>query len=91
MLFMVHYEIEPKHRDINYGRVQALGGEGAPEGVKVLGAWSSITQLEGWAIVETDDPLLLGKYMRHWTDLNTHRVIPIVDPETQRAIMSGKL
>jgi hypothetical protein len=89
MLFMVHYEIEPQHRDINYARVLALGGDGVPDEVKVLGTWSSVTQLEGWVVVEATDPLLLGQYMRHWTNLNINRMIPIVDADGQKAIMAG--
>jgi hypothetical protein len=89
MLFMVHYEIEPENRDNSYARVLALGGDGIPDGVKVLGTWSSITQLEGWVVVEATDSLLLGQYMRHWTNLNVNRMIPIVDADGQRAIMTG--
>lgn len=89
MLFMVHYEIEPQHRDHNYARVLALGGDGVPDEVKVLGTWSSVTQLEGWVVVDTDDSKLLGQWMRHWTNLNVQHVVPIVDGKTQKEIMVG--
>lgn len=91
MLFMVHYEIEPKNRDTSYDRVESLGGDGTPPGIKVVGTWSSVTQLEGWVVAETDDILLIGKWMRHWTNLNVNRITPIVGPDLQRQIMSGKL
>jgi len=89
MLFMVHYEIEPHNRDNSYARVLALGGDGTPPEVKVIGTYSSVTQLEGWVVVEASDSLALGKYMRHWTNLNVNRMIPIVDADGQRAIMEG--
>lgn len=89
MIFMVHYEIEPKNRDNSYARILALGGDGTPQGVKLLGTWSSVTQLEGWVVVEATDSVLLGQYMRHWTNLNVNRMIPIVDAEGQKAIMAG--
>lgn len=91
MLFMVYYVVEPHNRDTSYNRVQALGGDGTPPGVKVLGTWSSITQLEGWVVAEASDPILIGKWMRVWTDLNVNCITPIVGPEAQREIMGGKL
>ena len=91
MLFMVHYEIEPHNRDTSYGRIQALGGDGTPPGVKVIGTWSSVTHLEGWVVAEATDIVLIGKWMRVWTDLNVNHITPIVDPDTQREIMTSKL
>lgn len=86
---MVHYEITPENRDANYARVLALGGDGVPDEVKILGTWSSVTQLEGWVVVDTDDVGLLGKWMRHWTNLNVQHITPIVDAKTQHEIMTG--
>jgi hypothetical protein len=91
MLFIVHYEIEPQNRDTSYDRVQQLGGDGVPKGIELLGSWSSVTQLEGWVIVDADDEVLLGKWMRRWTNLNVNRMIPIVDADMQREIMTGEL
>jgi hypothetical protein len=91
MLFMVHYEVTPENRDESYNRVDALGGDGAPPGIEIVGTWSSVTQLEGWVVAKTDDIVLIGKWMRRWTNLNVNTVVPIVDGETQREIMSGPL
>ncbi len=91
MIFMVHYEIKPENRNTSYNRTLALGGDGVPKEVEILGTWSSVTQLEGWVVVKSDDMLLIGKWLRHWTDLNVNRIIPLVDLEMQKEIMTSTL
>ena len=91
MLFMVHYEINPWNRDSSYERVEAFGGDGLPPEIELIGTWSSVTQLEGWVVAKTDDVVALGKWMRRWTNLNVNTMIPIVDADTQQAIMRGPL
>lgn len=91
MLFMVHYQIEPKNRDMNFNRLDALGGDGTVPGIELRGTWPSVTMLEGWAVFETDDILAIGNWMRRWTNLNVNTILPIVDWETLQQIMTGKL
>ena len=62
MLFVVHYEITPAHRDAALQRFEALG-DGEPEGVTIVGNWFSVTQLEGWAVVEAADAQELAKIL----------------------------
>lgn len=91
MLFMVHYQVEPSNRDRSLNRMNALGGDGTPAEIEIMGSWSSVTMLEGWVVAKTDDIVAIGKWLRRWTDLNVNTIMPIVDPKTQRQIMIGKL
>jgi hypothetical protein len=42
-------------------------------------------------VAETDDIVAIGKWMRQWTNLNVNTIVPIVDSDTQRVIMTGEL
>ncbi|MGD8422959.1 MAG: DUF3303 family protein [Methyloceanibacter sp.] len=46
--------------------------------MKPLGTWFSVTLLEGWAIVETEDETLLGQSIKQWTDLNINHITPVL-------------
>lgn len=87
MLFAVHYECQPEHRDAVISRFLKLGTD-APPDVKVIGNWWSVTQLEGWAIIEGNDPLELGKLFHTWTDLAVNHLTPVLDASHVKAIMS---
>jgi|APTNR8051073442_1049403.scaffolds.fasta_scaffold10356_2 hypothetical protein len=77
MLFMLHCVIEPKNRDENLRRLkEARIGE--PSDIKVLGAWLSVTQLEGWVIFDAPDAAAVATLFRGWTDLNVNDVTPIL-------------
>ena len=88
MLFMVTYEVAPEHRDTAQERFRSVG-EGLPTGVKLLGHWESVTQLEGWGIVETDDPQELFKLFHMWTNLNVNHITPVLDAEGMRKALAG--
>lgn len=46
--------------------------------IKPLGTWVSVTLLEGWAIVETEDETVLGQSIKQWTDLNINHITPVL-------------
>ncbi|WP_425397430.1 DUF3303 domain-containing protein [Aeoliella sp.] len=75
---MISYKISPEHRDASQERFRTMG-EGRPAGVKELGHWQSVTQLEGWALVEADDSQELFKALRVWTNLNVNQITPVLD------------
>ena len=87
MMFMIHFEIDPDHREKSTERLRT-GGPGLPENVKPVGIWHSVTLLEGWAIVETDDANALAKHMHYWTDLNINHITPVLSPEEVLAVSS---
>lgn len=80
MLFIVHFEITPEHRDLSHERFKKIGG-GEPSGVKTIGPWFSVTQLEGWVIAEAADAIEIGKWLHAWTDLNVNHITPVLQAE----------
>jgi len=88
MLFVVHFEITPAHRDAALERFLKIG-DGEPEGVKVLGTWFSVTQLEGWCVVEAADAMELGAFFHAWTDLNVNHITPVVDEAAMRKLLTN--
>jgi hypothetical protein len=87
MLFMLHCVIEPKNRDENLKRLKELGI--GPSNIKVLGAWLSVTGLEGWVVFEAPDADALVKLFRHWTDLNVNTITPITRAEDMLQIIAA--
>lgn len=53
-------------------------GRLAPEGVKYLSSWVDEKLERCFQLMETDDPLLLDEWMKHWTDLVEFEVYPVV-------------
>lgn len=88
MLFMLTCTIEPQHRDENLLRLQEPWKEDS--GVKVLGWWMSVTQLEAWALLDAPDAEPLAKLFRRWTNMNVNHVTPVLDVEGVRSVL-GKL
>lgn len=79
MLFMLHYAIEPKNRNESERRLRKIGT--GSTNIEVLGAWSSVTELEGWVVFEAPDAGALVTFFHHWTDLNINKVTPITRAE----------
>lgn len=84
MLFIVHFEVKPENRDKSFKRFEKAG---APEpGNEHVGVWFSASQLEGWAIVKSENSVALGKYQNAWTDLNVNKVTPLLEPKEMEEI-----
>ena len=88
MLFMVTYEVKPELRDTVQDRFRSIG-EGMPKGAKLLGHWESVTQLEGWGLVETDDPVELFKLFHKWTNLNVNHIAPVLEAKAIRKALGS--
>ncbi|REK19395.1 MAG: DUF3303 domain-containing protein [Planctomycetota bacterium] len=88
MLFCIHYEITPEHRDKALERFRKLG-DGEPSGVRVLGNWFAVTQLEGWVIVDAADAMELAQLFHHWTDLNVNHITPVLDEDHMKKLLDG--
>jgi hypothetical protein len=79
MLFMIQCAMEPRNRDENERRLRK-NGIGSPN-IEVLGAWLSVTGLEGWVVCEAPDAGALVKFFYNWTDLNVNKITPIMRAE----------
>ncbi len=89
MLFAIHYEMAPEHRDDVLKRFQKFG-DAAPKGMKVIGNWLSVTLLEGWSIVEASDAADLGALFHSWTDLNVNHITPVFDEDAAHSFLAAK-
>jgi Domain of unknown function (DUF3303) len=78
MLFVCYVTIDPDNRDESIKRFKERGIV-EPKGVKLLGAWISLTQQETWAIFEADDAASIMKLYQPWTDLNEHQIAPVME------------
>ncbi len=79
MLFIVHFEVKPENRDKSFQRFEKVGE--LPSGNEHIGVWFAASQLEGWAIVRSENAVALGKYLHAWTDLNVNTVTPLLEPK----------
>ncbi|QDT62935.1 DUF3303 domain-containing protein [Calycomorphotria hydatis] len=86
MLFSIHYEVKPEHRDTVHERVRKMGIT-APEGVTIVSNYHSVTQLEGWAIIESNDPAQLWNLFEGWTDLNPNSITPVISTEVMEKLV----
>jgi len=81
MLFLIHYEVKPELRDTVHERVRKTGIT-TPEGTTLLHNFHSVTQLEGWSVIESPDTESLWNLFQGWTDLNINHITPVVDNQT---------
>jgi uncharacterized protein DUF3303 len=79
MLFIVHFEVKPENRDKSFKRFEKVGE--LPSGNEHIGVWFAASQLEGWAIVKSENAVALGNYLHAWTDLNVNTVTPLLEPK----------
>ena len=88
MMYVVHWFVAPQTRDENNDRFKKKG-HNEVAGVKILNAVYALHEGDGWAIVEAEDPVALGKWVHNWSDLNEQEVIPVVDEKGRLAIMGA--
>jgi Domain of unknown function (DUF3303) len=87
MLFVCYVTIDPQNRDESFRRLKAQGIQ-TPPGVKLLGAWISLAQQETWCIFEADDAASIMRLFHPWTDLNLHRIEPVMTFDDLKAIVA---
>ena len=88
MHFVCYVTINPDARDESVERFMEHGVV-VPEGVKLRGAWISLTQQETWSIFEADSPEAIMKLFSSWTDLNVHQIIPVMTLCKLKAFVGG--
>jgi hypothetical protein len=80
MLFLnVYYYKEGKGEHIIKQRVEQ--GNGAPEGVKIIGEWTRLDGSGGYMLFETDKPDYTWTMM--WNDLLDMDIVPVLDTEKE--------
>ena len=79
MLFLVHFEITPEHRNAALERFDTIQRGWEAEDITTIGIWFSVTQLEVWCVVEATQAEPLASAFHSWTDLNTCEITPIIE------------
>jgi hypothetical protein len=88
MHFVCYVTIDPDARDESVERFQEHGVV-VPEGVKLHGAWISLTQQETWSIFEADSAEAIMRLFEPWTDLNVHQIAPVMDFDSLKAFVDA--
>ena len=80
MLFMSTYTFEPGQRNevIKRGLER---GNGAPEGVKIIGQWFYLGGHKGFMLFEANDPKVMMGMAMAWTDLMKFDTVPVMEAE----------
>ena len=78
MTFIVNWSIDPTIRDEVNERFKETGAP-PPAGVKIVGRWHHLDGSGGVAILESNDPVALGKHIQEWSDLLEFQIIPAGD------------
>ena len=88
MLYMNIFHIAPENRDACIARFKEGKGQ-PPEGVKLVGRWHDIAGGRGFTLVESDDPVAVGKFIKEWIDVMSSEVIPLLSDEQLAKVLFG--
>ncbi len=81
MTFVMTYSFPPENRQAVRTRFRETGGGEAPAGVKYLGRWNAIGDAKGVVIFESDDPVIMAKWIQQWSDLMSCEIYPAITNE----------
>ena len=85
MLYMSTYEITPETRNAVQKRFMETGGP-PPEGVTMLGRWVTPGG-KGFCVSESDDIVLVAKWLQEWSDILPFEIFPIMTDEQYSEIL----
>lgn len=88
MQYMNTYHITPEDRDACIARFKKGGGQ-TPDGVKLLGRWHDVAGRRGFTLIESDDPVAVGKFANEWSDIMSLEFIPVLSDEQLTKVLFG--
>lgn len=88
MLFMTIFTYEPAQRDEVVAK--RMEGFDPPEGVKVIGQWSSTSGGRAFTLSEADNALVMAGWSYEWSGLGKMEVIPVVETQELMDAMKAK-
>lgn len=77
MLYMIVETFHPGKVPALYQRFEEKGRL-LPEGVRYVNSWINEDVTRCYQVMECDDPALLQEWIRHWTDLASFEIIPVM-------------
>ncbi|HDS1679677.1 TPA: DUF3303 family protein [Pseudomonas putida] len=75
MLFIIQWSIAPENRNAVMARFAKTGGV-PPAELKVHGRWHAVGELQGFAVVESNDLQPVLHWTLDWSDLMHMQVCP---------------
>lgn len=80
MSFMATFRCKPdtESRDKAIARFKKTGGF-PPDGVKLLGRWTSADFSGGFDLLESDDVTAIAEFAYIWSDLLDCRIVPVIN------------
>ncbi|MBV9618522.1 MAG: DUF3303 family protein [Verrucomicrobia bacterium] len=88
----MHYLVIEKFKDTPaiYRRLDEKGRM-MPEGLNYSSSWIDHNLKTCWQIMETDDFVLLERWIDNWKDLMEFEIIPVHSSADVRQMMKGKV
>lgn len=86
MLYMTRWTIKEENHKAVIERFTTADPQ-PPEGVTMIGRWHEMGSGKGFALMETDDPVALSRFILQWSDLVDQEVRAVVeDVEIAKAL-----
>jgi len=79
-----------KDAPIIYRRLREKGRM-MPEGLNYVSSWIDLNLRTCWQIMETEDFVLLERWIDNWKDLMDFEIVPVRTSTEVRAMMDSKL
>jgi Protein of unknown function (DUF3303) len=88
----MHYLVIEKFKDAPaiYRRLDEKGRM-MPEGLNYISSWIDYNLKTCWQIMETEDFVLLERWIDHWKDLMEFEIVPVHTSAEVREMMKGKV
>ena len=79
--YMCTFTATPNNRNEVLKRFTSGTGVDPPEGASLVGRFIEIGAVQGWVVVETDDPTIIGDWVLGWNDIMDVTVTPVMGDE----------
>jgi hypothetical protein len=88
MKYMVQWRVhdDKRHEALKAFSAMTPDQEAGLGDLNLIGRWHDVIGFTGVAIVETDDPKALSKWLLHWNGIIDIEAVPVFDDEETRAM-----
>jgi|WetSurMetagenome_2_1015567.scaffolds.fasta_scaffold62304_3 hypothetical protein len=70
-------------------RLKKTNGGIPPKGVKLISQWIAVSDANGVAVFDSDDPIAMAKWVKNWSDLLTIEIYPVISGESLAKIIKS--
>jgi hypothetical protein len=89
MKYLVQWRVhdDKRHEALSaFSEMDSVDDEPGLSDLNLIGRWHDVIGFTGVAIVETDDPMVLSKWLLNWNKFIDIEAIPVFDDDEARAI-----